>query len=183
MDPKTAGSLTGSVFQKNKNKFMKVLYLVRHAKSSWDHDLDDHERALNKRGTDDARLIAEYLKNKIAVPEKIFSSDAERAVSTARYFKEALNIEDADFEVKSELYDFNGQALMRVITNLDTDLNCVMIVGHNYAMTSVVNMLGDKHIENVPTTGFVMLKFKEKNWSDITTGITVKTIFPRDLKP
>ncbi len=33
---------------------MKNLYLVRHAKSSWEYDLTDHERPLNKRGFKDA---------------------------------------------------------------------------------------------------------------------------------
>jgi phosphohistidine phosphatase len=57
-----------------------------------------------------------------------------------------------------------------------------MIVGHNHAFTSVANMLGNRYIDNVPTCGFVMLRFNEKKWSNITTGKTVKTIFPRDLK-
>ena len=41
----------------------RTLVLVRHGKSSWDYDVDDHERPLSGRGRRDAealgRLISE----------------------------------------------------------------------------------------------------------------------------
>ena len=161
---------------------MKTLYLVRHAKSSWKHDVDDHKRPLKNRGERDGRLVSKQVKDEIKPPQKIISSDATRALSTAIFFKKALKVEDANFETNHDLYDFSGQNVMRIIKSLDDSLERVMIVGHNHAFTSVANMLGNKYIENVPTCGFVMLDFDEKSWSDITTGKTVKTIFPRDLK-
>lgn len=161
---------------------MKTLYLVRHAKSSWKHDVDDHKRPLKNRGERDGRLVSKKVKTEIDPPQKIISSDATRAFSTAQFFKKALNVPDANFQTTHELYDFSGQNVMRIIKNLDNNLDSVMIVGHNHAFTSVANMLGNRYIENVPTCGFVMLEFDEKKWSDITTGKTVKTIFPRDLK-
>ncbi len=161
---------------------MKTLYLVRHAKSSWKHDVDDHKRPLKNRGERDGRLVSKQVKDEIKPPQKIISSDATRALSTAIFFKKALKVEDANFETNHDLYDFSGQNVMRIIKSLDDSLERVMIVGHNHAFTSVANMLGNKYIENVPTCGFVMLEFDEKSWSDITTGKTVKTIFPRDLK-
>ena len=161
---------------------MKTLYMVRHAKSSWKHDVDDHKRPLKKRGERDGKLVSEKVKAEIDPPQKMISSDATRAFSTAQFFKEALNISDANFEINHDLYDFSGQNVMRIIKSLTDDLDSVMIVGHNHAFTSVANMLGNRYIDNVPTCGFVMLQFNEKKWSNITTGKTVKTIFPRDLK-
>ncbi len=161
---------------------MKTLYLVRHAKSSWKHDVDDHERPLKQRGQNDATLVSEEAKKTITPPQKIITSDAVRALSTAEYFKNALEVADADFEQNSELYDFSGQNVMRCIKSLDDTLDSVMIVGHNHAFTSIVNMIGNKYIENIPTSGFVMIEFDEDKWSDISTGKTKKTIFPRDLK-
>lgn len=162
---------------------MKTLYLVRHAKSSWKHDVDDHKRPLKGRGKDDGLLVSRKVKSEIEPPQKIFSSDATRALSTAQFFKDALEVSDADFETDHVLYDFRGQNVMRFIKALDDNLESAMIVGHNHALTSLVNMLGNKYVENVPTCGFVMIEFKEDSWKDITTGKTVKTIFPRDLKP
>ena len=38
---------------------------MRHAKSSWDFpDLDDHDRPLNKRGVNSAKLICEFFVKK-----------------------------------------------------------------------------------------------------------------------
>lgn len=161
---------------------MKKLYFVRHAKSSWKHDVDDHKRPLKERGERDGQLVSKKVSTEIEAPQKIISSDATRALNTAKFFKEAWNIDEANFETNHDLYDFSGQNVIRVIKGLDDALNRVMIVGHNHAFTSVVNMLGSQHIDNVPTCGFVMLEFDEKHWSDITTGKTVNTIFPRDLK-
>lgn len=161
---------------------MKTLYLVRHAKSSWKEDVDDHKRPLKERGRSDAKLVSKKVSKKIKPPQKIVSSDATRALSTAQFFKEVLNIDDDNFETNHDLYDFSGQNVMRIIKSFDDSLDSVMIVGHNHAFTSIVNMMGNQYIENVPTCGFVMIQFDEKKWSDITTGKTVRTIFPRDLK-
>lgn len=44
---------------------MKKLYLVRHAKSSWeDITLDDFDRPLNKRGEKDAPFMGKLLHKK-----------------------------------------------------------------------------------------------------------------------
>ena len=157
---------------------MKTLYMVRHAKSSWEHDVIDHQRPLNERGMQDAAMVSAKIKTEIVSPQKIISSDATRALSTARYFKEALEVSDANFNINHDLYDFGGQNVIKIIKELNNSLEWVMIVGHNHAFTSIANT----HIDNVSTCGFLMLQFDVENWKNIRTGITVKTIFPRDLK-
>jgi phosphohistidine phosphatase len=161
---------------------MKTLYMVRHAKSSWKHDVEDHQRPLKGRGKRDGKLVSNYLKVQITPPEKIITSDARRAMDTARYFKDAFNLSDQQFETNNDLYDFSGQQVLQTIRNLDDSLDIAMIAGHNHAFTSVANMLGNKYIDNVPTCGFVMIRFNEESWKDINTGTTELTLFPRDLK-
>ena len=161
---------------------MKTLYMVRHAKSSWKHDVIDHQRPLKGRGRKDCVLVSSAVKQEITPPEKIISSDANRAQSTAQYFKEALEVSDANFTTNHELYDFGGQNVMRIIKALDNSLDSVMIVGHNHAFTSIANMLGDKYFDNVPTCGFLMIEFDTDSWSKIKVGVTKMVIFPRDLK-
>ena len=161
---------------------MKTLYMVRHAKSSWKHDVIDHERPLKSRGERDGKLVSKHIANTQKAPEKIVSSDAVRALSTAHYFKDAFNINDKEFTTKHELYDFSGQNVIQVVKNLDDSLDRVMIVGHNHAFTSVANMLGNKYIDNLPTCGFVAIDFDVDCWKDISTGETTNTVFPRDLK-
>ncbi|MEM7087663.1 MAG: histidine phosphatase family protein [Bacteroidota bacterium] len=161
---------------------MKTLYLVRHAKSSWKHDVIDHKRPLKGRGKRDGALVSNYLKDEIQAPQKIVTSDATRALSTAIYFKNSFAIDDSDFETNHGLYDFSGQQVMGIIKNLPKTVDRVMVVGHNHAFTSIANMLGNTYIDNVPTCGFVHLEFEEEHWNDITTGKTIRTLFPRDLK-
>ncbi len=161
---------------------MKTLYMVRHAKSSWKHNLPDHQRPLKGRGHSDAKLVSDEVSSLVKPPQFIVTSDAKRALTTAEYFKDAFKISEEEFILEHDLYDFSGQNVMRIIKNMDNSLDRVMIVGHNHAFTSVVNMLGNEYIDNVPTSGFVMIEFEADSWAGITTGKTKKIVFPRHLK-
>ena len=161
---------------------MKTLYFVRHAKSSWKLDIDDHQRPLKKRGINDATLVSTKVAAEMQVPQYCISSDAVRAKSTAVFFKNAFNVADDNFVLDHSLYDFSGQQVMSMIKNLDNANDCVMIFGHNHAFTSIVNMLGDEYIENLPTSGFVAIEFNAESWQNIIIGKTTKIIFPRHLK-
>ena len=102
----------------------------------------------------------------------------EVLVPTEKIFE----VKDADFETHHTLYDFSGTQVMDFIKALPNNLQCVMIVGHNYALTSLANMLGDVYIENIPTSGFVALTFSDTNWTNLNRGNTTLTVFPKDLK-
>ena len=63
---------------------MKTLYLLRHAKSSWDNPaLSDRDRPLNARGERDARLMGDALGKRLS-PMRLHVSPAERAQKTFR---------------------------------------------------------------------------------------------------
>ncbi len=161
---------------------MKTLYMCRHAKSSWEHDVIDHQRPLKGRGKRDGVLMSNHIGQICDAPELIVSSEAVRALVTATYFKEAWQMPDEKFIRNNNLYDFSGQEVMKVVAQLDDSKDCIMIVGHNHAFTSIANMLGNKYFDNLPTCGFVAIEFDVDKWKDITNGKTVKQIFPRDLK-
>jgi Phosphohistidine phosphatase SixA len=156
--------------------------MLRHAKSSWKHDVTDHQRPLKGRGRRDAKLVSEHIVEHVNAPDKIVCSGAVRAQSTAKYFKKAWSLSDSNFITNNELYDFSGQQAMSVIKGLKNKWDTVMIVGHNHAFTSLANMMGSAYMDNLPTSGFVIIQFDEESWSEITVGTTLKTIFPRDLK-
>lgn len=160
---------------------MKTLILVRHAKSSWEFHLKDHERPLNQRGYKDANLVFEALKNEIH-PDIIISSDANRAKTTAELYVANLKINKDEIILNNLLYDFSGEKLVQVIKNTEERINVLMIFGHNNAITNFVNNYGDVIIDNVPTCGVTIMKFNIKKWSDLNKGKTIKTLFPRDLK-
>ena len=161
---------------------MKNLYLIRHAKSSWKLPVDDLKRPLKKRGILDAILISDHIKKLVSKPDVLLTSDAERAHSTAIYFKKAFKINANSFIINKSLYDFQGNNVLRVINELNDSYNIVMIVGHNHALTSIANMLGDVIINNIPTCGFINIEFTTQKWEFANFGQTKNVIFPKDLK-
>lgn len=161
---------------------MKTLIIVRHAKSSWEHDVKDHDRPLKKRGFNDAEMMAKYTSKLYELPDMVISSSANRAKTTALYFKEEWKISDTIFNINEALYDFSGESLLEVIKACDDSVNSLMIFGHNFAITDFVNIFGSTYIDNVPTCGFVELKFNIDSWQNLKKGETVYTLFPKQLK-
>ncbi|MGB5419549.1 SixA phosphatase family protein [Algibacter sp.] len=160
---------------------MKKLILVRHAKSSWEYDVTDHERPLKSRGYKDADIVSKALKGRLK-PDLVISSDAARTKETSDIFVSNLNINTDIVTYNHDLYDFSGANLLQVIKSCDNIINTLMIFGHNHALTAFVNTYGDTYIDNVPTSGVVIIEFDINQWHDLKPGKTLTTLFPRDLK-
>jgi phosphohistidine phosphatase len=160
----------------------KRLTLIRHAKSSWEFDVIDHERPLKTRGKNDADLIAKALGKINLKPDAIKISDAKRTLETSHIILPYLNVDQTIITYNHKLYDFSGELLLDVIKNTSPLVNHLLVFGHNYAITNFVNSYGTKIIDNVPTCGVVMLEFATNDWSNLGNGSTLDTIFPRDLK-
>jgi phosphohistidine phosphatase len=109
---------------------MHQLHLLRHTKSSWDDDADDHERPLNKRGRESARLIGESLPKAIGALHLVLCSSALRTRETAELALAGLSPQPLVL-YEDELYLASEEALMHRLRLLDEDIDAVMIVGHN----------------------------------------------------
>src|SRR5690606_30234485 len=112
---------------------MKTLILIRHSKSSWDHDLIDLNRPLSERGIADAHLLSSEFVAYNFQPDAIFSSPANRALSTCQIFMDTLGLDKNLLTVDKQLYDFGGNQVLRFINSMDAHLQKVMIFGHNHA--------------------------------------------------
>lgn len=143
----------------------------------------DHQRPLKKRGYKDAGIVSKVFLKKSVTPDLVISSDAVRAKTTAEIFLSNLNIEDSIVSLNHDLYDFSGTDLVRVIKSCDKTISTLMIFGHNHALTAFVNTYGDKYIDNVPTSGLVMIEYDIDAWNKLEPGKTLMTIFPKDFKP
>ena len=161
---------------------MKNLILVRHGKSSWEYSVNDKDRPLLQRGINDGHLVVESFKQKDVNVDAIFASPATRAMHTCLIFLRQLHFPYGQFEITNELYDFSGDDVLQFVKNLDDSLDTVMIFGHNHAFTHLANALGNKYIDNVPTSGLVHLTFDTNNWKSIERGATINAIFPKHLK-
>jgi len=160
---------------------MKRLILVRHGKSSWEHDVTDDKRPLIKRGIKDGELIAKAFEKHFNKPAIVWSSPAIRALETAKIFKEKLQIEDRDFFIRAGLYTFDKNDLLKQIESCDSQIQTLMVFGHNPAMTELVNQLGNQYFENIPTTGLTVIDFETESWKALKKGKTILNLFPKDL--
>lgn len=161
---------------------MKRLILVRHGKSSWKHNVADDKRPLKKRGIKDGELISNAFEKFFTMPVIAWSSPAVRALETAKIFQKKLKIEDKDFLIKSQLYTFSPKDLLQQIQGCDDNIEKLMVFGHNPAMTGVVNLLGDKKFDNIPTTGLTVIDFDTNSWKEIKDGKTILSLFPKNLR-
>ena len=161
---------------------MKELLMVRHGKSSWDYDVDDKDRPLLERGVRDGHRVARALSGSLPLPDRVFSSHANRALHTCIIVMRDMGIPMDRLQVTPELYDFSGSAAMGFVQGLDDRYNRVMIFGHNPTFTHIANSWGSQYIDNVPTTGFVHLRFDIDTWSRAEGGETLRTVFPKHLR-
>lgn len=161
---------------------MKTLYIMRHAKSSWELDLADHDRPLNDRGNTDAHLVGKALKSKIKPVDRYICSTANRAYTTAKIVLSCLDVDEEKLTKEPKLYDFEGHQVIDIIKGTDDDVDTLMIFGHNYAFTSIVNLYGGIRLDNLPTAGLVAITFDTDHWNQIDIGKTILTIFPKSLK-
>ncbi len=162
---------------------MKTLYLVRHAKSSWDNaNLSDHNRPLNERGERDAPRMGKRLRKREERPEVIISSSAVRAQTTARILAAAIDYPTSDISIDERLYEAEPEDVLSVIGNLDDGIDCAMLVGHNPTFTALINAMGRCDFDNVPTCGMAVLTFPIDSWKNIATvqGTLVDFDFPQN---
>lgn len=159
-----------------------ILYLVRHAKSSWgEHGLSDHERPLNKRGLDDAPRMFERLRANAPLPELIVSSDAVRAASTAQLLLEALEYDPDQLTFTNELYHAGVERIVETARNLPDTVSTAAIVGHNPGMTYAANHLADNlEVDNLPTCGIVGIEFAIGKWQELETGLLSYFDYPKN---
>jgi phosphohistidine phosphatase len=172
----------------------KRLFVLRHAKSSWDDPLlEDHDRPLATRGRKAAKLIADYVRDAEIEPALILCSPSRRTRET---LERVLPARVAQFE--AALYDAGGQELIARLHQVPGELSSVMIIGHNPAMQMLVLKLAGPAADGQPARaadsplGQVERKFPtgalaslafECDWADLAPGCAqlVDYVRPKSL--
>ena len=146
----------------------KILYLVRHAKSSWrDSSLADHERPLNGRGRRNSPEMGRRMAEQGHSPDLIISSPAKRALTTARNIAGELGIAPAEIVTDEGLYFTGAGGMLEVLEQVDDACRKVMLVGHNPAITGLLNRLADTDIGNMPTCAIAIVGFDMASWREV----------------
>ncbi len=147
---------------------MKKIYLIRHAKASdAEFGINDFERALSKKGKNDATFIAKRLKHFGISPDLIISSPAKRAKTTAKIIAETLNYEKYSINFQESLYDSSCQTYRYLLDSVDDSIKSLFIVAHNPTITETGEILSGAILTNMPTCSIVCIEFDVRSLKDI----------------
>lgn len=161
---------------------MKTLLILRHAKSSKDDpSLDDHARPLNDRGNRDAPRMGRLLRELDLVPDRVVSSTAVRARTTAEAAAKASGYE-GKVELESSLYLASPEEYLEVLRGLPKKAERVLVVGHNPGLERLLDVLARKR-EELPTAALARVTLPIDDWKDLKPGkATLEGIWrPKEL--
>jgi phosphohistidine phosphatase len=182
--------LSGESRAGNPHRFgeVKRLFLLRHAKSSWDDPgLDDHDRPLAPRGRRASALIAEHLRRERIAPDLVLCSSARRTRETLERVMPALDPSKARFE--RALYGASSEKLLQRLREVPDEVQSVMLVGHQPAIQELaLHLAGEgSELESVrgkfPTAALATLTFAGQ-WSELArqSGELAAYVKPKQLK-
>jgi phosphohistidine phosphatase len=161
---------------------MKRLFLLRHAKSSWDDpELADHDRPLAPRGRRAAKLIAEHMARQGATPALVLCSSARRTRETLELIAPALG-EGISVQIERELYAASDQGLLKRLRAAEDSIESLLLIGHNPGMQELALSLagaGPKLADlrrKYPTGALATLEYRGR-WADLQSGRAELTDF------
>lgn len=169
---------------------MKILGLLRHAKSDWD-DLAkrDFDRGLNDRGRRGAQLIGDHIRSHGVAWDAVLASPAERVQRT---LEAALPEHEPTFDER--LYLASVETIMEVLREHAGDAEKVLVSGHNPGLQELLyslvppareDKLFDEAATKFPTATFAVFELDIDDWADIAPDCGRLSHFarPRDLDP
>ena len=169
---------------------MKVLGLLRHAKSDWGQsDKRDFDRGLNKRGCKGAELIGQHIRDHGIKWDRLVASPAKRVKTT---LEQAAIGPAAEWD--DRLYLAGTETIMDVISETANDAGSLLVAGHNPGFGDMVfelvapkneNALFDEAKVKFPTASFAVFELDIDDWSQLREGCGKVVHFarPRDLDP
>lgn len=164
---------------------MLRLTLVRHAKTEPVHPgQEDWDRALEQRGQLDAPEMARRLKECKPKPDKILSSPALRAITTATVMARVLGVSGARIQQDERLYLAAPRTLLDVIHELGGTARHLMLVGHNPGISEFGDEIsGERGLDNMPTCAVYTLQFDIADWGELiwASGVNAEFDYPRKI--
>ncbi len=165
----------------------KRLFLLRHAKSSWDDPaLADHDRPLANRGRRASKRICEHMRREAISPAFVLCSSATRTQQTLELITPAL--EAPEVSIERGLYGASSAALLDRIRELGSTISSALLIGHQPAVQELALALAGDGAElarvraKFPTAALATLLFVGE-WSTLGPGSAelVAYVKPKEL--
>jgi phosphohistidine phosphatase len=169
---------------------VKLLGLLRHAKSEWDDlSLRDFDRGLNKRGRKGAALMGAHIADHGVKWDTIIASPAARVRDTL----DASGL-PAPVAFAPDAYLGDSATLIGLLKEHGGDASAVLLAAHNPGLQELAlqlvapeneNALFDEVMEKYPTASFAVFELDIDDWADCAPGCGRLVHFarPRDLDP
>ena len=167
---------------------MRQVWLLRHAKSSWDDPtLADEDRPLAPRGIRDAATMGSYLAS-VEPPRLVLCSAGLRARQTLAAVLPSLG-SPLEISIESGLYTFDADVVIERLRALGNVEPSIMVVGHNPALEetaarlSAESELRTRLQAKFPTAALATIELPDTPWASIREGTGTLTGFvvPKDL--
>ena len=147
----------------------RLLTLVRHAEAGSEHGsrIRDCNRPLTTRGRQDANRLGVRFSSLDIAPDSIWTSDAERALTTTQILLAASAIPPGRLEIRSGLYLAHMSTLCDLIREADAEIQHLVVVGHNPGLSELWDWLCDKEGFGLPTCGVARLELGISRWNQL----------------
>lgn len=147
----------------------KTILLLRHGKSDWNTAFgSDHQRPLAPRGEKAARLIGDWLHRVDLRPDRVLSSDAVRALTTAQLAAEAGDW-NCPIDLHPEFYSGSSADLVRALNHLDDSVTTVLLAGHQPTWSQTAALLSGGGTFRFPTAALACL-VASGPWTKVAPG-------------
>jgi phosphohistidine phosphatase len=164
---------------------VRTLYLLRHAKSSWDDPaLADYERPLAPRGRRDAKRMADHFRAGGIEPDFVLCSGAERTRQTL----ELIGLTSPTM-IDPLLYAASAEQLLDRVRAIPDEIASAMLIGHNPGLHDLALGLAsageelDRLKAKFPTAALATLS-TETTWTRLAPGDAVLAAYvvPKQLR-
>ena len=154
----------------------RILYLLRHAKSSWSEPtLPDEERPLAPRGRRDAKRVAAHVLELGIEPDIVLCSTARRTRETLELLRPALGATRSVL-FEEELYAASAAALLERLRAVPDGVVSVLLIGHNPGLQDLALLLASTGAElaqleaKFPTGALATLVLPNAAWRQLSRG-------------
>ena len=149
---------------------MKQLILMRHAKSDWSAQGDDHSRPLNARGVQSAPVMGGWLVAQGWVPDEVLCSTATRTRQTL----DLLGLPECPTRFERSLYLAAAEDILSVLQTALADT--VLLLGHNFGIADCAQQLlssppDHPRFADYPTCATTLIRFDVTDWADVRMGM------------
>ncbi len=136
------------------------------------HTMRDRDRPLDVRGEHDAKALGTRLHHDKVHVDRIVSSPARRALSTARIVAHRLVLDEGSIVIDDRIYASDPDTLLDIIMETPSAVRSLMIFGHNPEFSTLAQRFCDE-LGAMPTCSLARFRFDVESWANIAGAVPV----------